>query len=195
MNFRMPLPARRRVGGVTLIEVLVTMVIVAVGLLGLAGMQVRGLSIQKDAHGRALATQLAVDIADRMRSNSAGVSNYGFVAPYPTGTYTPAPVTQCDETAAAPCTAVQQAQYDLDLWVRRVRGDNGQAGALPGGWARIALAPGSATAWDVTLMWIETGFRSRQATRDALNALGNTCNAVPVVLRQEVECITVRVRP
>jgi len=199
MNFRMPLPARHRVGGVTLIEVLVTMVIVAVGLLGLAGMQVRGLSIQKDAHGRALATQLAVDIADRMRSNSgAGVSNYGFVVPYPTGTYTPPGVTQCDETAAAACTALQQAQYDLDLWVRRVRGDNGQPGALPGGWARIALAPGSATAWDVTLMWTETGFRSRQATRDALNALGNTCNAVPVTLPplpQEVECITVRVWP
>ena len=195
MNFRMPLPARRRVGGVTLIEVLVTMVIVAVGLLGLAGMQVRGLSIQKDAHGRALATQLAVDIADRMRSNSAGIGNYGFVDPYPTGTYTPPPVTQCDETAAAACSALQQAQYDRDLWIRRVRGDNGQPGALPGGWARIALAPGSLTAWDVTLMWVETGFRARQVTRDALNALGNTCSVVTVALPQEVECITVRVWP
>lgn len=180
--------SRRRAGGVTLIEVLVTMVIVAVGLLGLAGMQVRGLSIQKDAHGRAIATQLALDIADRMRSNVGAVADYRFVTAYPTGAYTAPGAPNCE---AGVCTATQQAQFDVDRWFARVRG-----GALPGGWARIDAAPGGGAAWDVTLMWTETGFRRRQETRDALNALGNSCAAaVASAPPQEVDCVTVRVWP
>jgi len=167
--------------GVTLIEVLVTMVIVAVGLLGLAGMQVRGLSIQKDAHGRALATQLALDIADRMRSNTGALASYQFATAF-AGTYT-APGVDC---LAAVCTATQQAQYDFDQWFARVRG-----GALPGGWANIVPALGSANAWDVTLMWVETGFRTNGTLR---TALGSSCPAA-LVLPQEVECVTVRVWP
>lgn len=174
---------RGRVSGVTLIEVLVTMVIVAVGLLGLAGMQVRGLSIQKDAHGRAIATQLALDIADRMRSNVGAAGSYSFTTAYPTSGYTAPTAPNCE---AAVCTAVQQAQFDFDRWFGRVRG-----GALPGGWARIAAVAGT-PAWDVTLMWVETGFRTNTTLRGALDASGVTC---PAGTPAEVECITVRVWP
>jgi type IV pilus assembly protein PilV len=172
--------ALRSERGVTLIEVLVTMVIVAVGLLGLAGMQVRGLSMQKDAHGRALATQLALDIADRMRSNVGAAASYAFTTAYPTGAYTAATAPDCE---AAICTAVQQAQFDFDRWFTRVRG-----GALPGGWARIEQEPGT-PAWKVTLMWVETGLRQNAAIR---TALGTSC---PAGTPAEVECITIRVSP
>jgi type IV pilus assembly protein PilV len=168
--------------GVTLIEVLVTMVIVAVGLLGLAGMQVRGLSIQKDAHGRAIATQLALDIADRMRSNTGAVTagTFNFNTAYPTGAYTAPTAPDCE---SATCTATQQAQFDFIRWFARVR-----SGALPGGWARIAQVAGQ-PAWEVTLMWVETGFRTDATLR---TALGSTC---PAGTPAEVECLTVRVRP
>jgi type IV pilus assembly protein PilV len=180
-------PARKGTGGqygVTLIEVLVTMVIVAIGLLGLAGMQVRGLSIQKDAHGRALATQLALDLADRMRSNVAAATagDYNFAAAYPTGTYTPPAAPDCEANV---CTPQQQAQYDLDRWFARVRG-----GALPGGWARIAQVPGQ-PAWEITMMWVETGLRTNAALRSALDANRVCPNGTPA----EVECIRIRVRP
>jgi type IV pilus assembly protein PilV len=179
---RLPVPTanRHRARGVTLIEVLVTMVIVAVGLLGLAGMQVRGLSIQKDAHGRALATQLALDIADRMRSNVGALADYAFGATYPTGAYTIPAAPNC---VTATCTATQQAQYDMNAWFTRLRG-----GALPGGWANIVSVAGT-SAWDVTLMWSETGFRQNAALR---TSLGSTC---PAGTPPEVECITMRVWP
>jgi type IV pilus assembly protein PilV len=167
------------VSGVTLIEVLVTMVIVAVGLLGLAGMQVRGLSMQKDAHGRAIATQLALDIADRMRSNTGAATSYAFGNAYST-TYTAPTVTDC---SAGVCTAVQQAQYDFDRWFARVRG-----GALPSGWAQITQA-GTTSAWDITMMWVETGLRQDANLR---TALGTACPAGTPV---QVECIVVRVWP
>jgi type IV pilus assembly protein PilV len=184
MSQRMPSASRRRARGVTLIEVLVTMVIVAVGLLGLAGMQVRGLSIQKDAHGRALATQLALDLADRMRSNTGALTNYTFTTPYPSGAYTPPTAPDC---TTATCTAVQQAQFDLGGWFARV-----SAGALPGGWARIEQDAAAPTAWKITLMWVETGFRANTTLR---GVLGNTCPPETAPTPPEVECITVRVSP
>jgi len=174
------LVGRRHATGVTLIEVLVTMVIVAVGLLGLAGMQVRGLSMQKDAHGRAIATQLALDIADRMRSNTGAAATYAFGNAYST-TDTAPTVTDC---SVGVCTAIQQAQYDFESWFARVRG-----GALPSGWAQIVQAPGSTTAWDIKMMWVETGLRQNVNLR---TALGTACpNGTP----PEVECIVVRVWP
>jgi type IV pilus assembly protein PilV len=166
----------RRARGVTLIEVLVTMVIVAVGLLGLAGLQVRGLSIQKDAHGRSIATQLALDIADRMRSNAGVVGNYGFTTTY--GASYASPTTRCDQ--ATPCTAAQQAAFDLDQWLVRVRG-----GALPGGWARIEPDAG---AWKITLMWAETGLRQR-------GVLAATCDKATFGTPDDVECMSIRVNP
>lgn len=179
--------------GVTLIEVLVTMVIVAIGLLGLAGMQVRGLSIQKDAHGRALATQLALDLADRMRSNVAAVTagDYNFTTAYPTGTYAPPTGPDCEANV---CTPQQQAQYDLDRWFARLRG-----GALPGGWARITQVTGQPV-WEITVMWVETGLRAKAIAEDRsgspalLNAL-NAGRACPDGTPTEVECIRIRVRP
>ena len=59
----------RHQAGVTLIEVLVTMFILAIGLLGLAGLQANSLKNNQAALYRSQATVLAYDIADRMRAN------------------------------------------------------------------------------------------------------------------------------
>lgn len=188
--------ARRHARGVTLIEVLVALVIVAVGLLGLAGLQVRGLSIQKDAHGRAIATQLALDLADRMRANRDPATRvppagYGFAGAYPTATVTlPTSAVDC---ATAVCDLGQQAQYDIATWVGRVRD------SLPGGWAEVQAIDATNQVWNVRVMWAETGFRARAAAQAAegnagmLNALG--ANNCPPGVPAQVECQTIRVRP
>jgi type IV pilus assembly protein PilV len=182
----------RRARGVTLIEVLVALVIVAVGLLGLAGMQVRGLSIQKDAHGRAIATQLALDLADRMRANRDPATRlppagYAYTTAYPTGTATlPTSTANC---AAGVCTLAEQAQFDMATWLGRV------TQSLPGGWANVQAVDAANGVWNVTLMWVETGFRGRAAaTANAtmLAALGTNC---PAGTPSQVECQTIRVRP
>jgi len=56
--------------GFTLIEVLIATVILGVGLLGLAGIQAIGLKNNLSAYQRSQATQLAYDMADRMRANA-----------------------------------------------------------------------------------------------------------------------------
>lgn len=66
---------RDRQRGATLIEVLVAMLILSVGLLGLASMQMTALQSNQSAYYRSQATVLAYDIIDRMRANRADALN------------------------------------------------------------------------------------------------------------------------
>lgn len=54
--------------GATLLEVLVAIVVLAIGLLGLAALQMTSLTSGYSAHQRSQATMLAYDISDRMRA-------------------------------------------------------------------------------------------------------------------------------
>lgn len=58
-------------GGASLIEVLVAILVLSLGLLGLAGMQAQGLKAMSSAQSRALASLQVQDIVDRMRANRA----------------------------------------------------------------------------------------------------------------------------
>ena len=58
--------------GMTLIEVLVTLVLISVGLLGVAALQLTTLKNTQESYVRSQAALLAADILDRMRSNQTG---------------------------------------------------------------------------------------------------------------------------
>ena len=62
-------PAMKSVRGLTLIEILVAVLVVSVGLLGLAGLQAGALQQNHTAYTRTQVTNLAADITDRMRAN------------------------------------------------------------------------------------------------------------------------------
>jgi type IV pilus assembly protein PilV len=57
--------------GFTLIEVLITIVVIAIGLLGLAGLQVTTLNNQFEAYQRAQALMILEDMSSRIRANAA----------------------------------------------------------------------------------------------------------------------------
>lgn len=94
--------------GFTLVEVLVAVLVLAIGLLGLAGLQVTGLRNNQSAYYRSQATQLAYDMADRMRANPAGTKNGAYNNP------------AAAQTAAcltiAGCPAAQMAGNDAFEW-------------------------------------------------------------------------------
>lgn len=69
MNKSSQLSAGRKQAGFTLIEVLVAMVILALGLLGVAGLQATSMRNAHSGYLRSQATILAYDIVDRMRAN------------------------------------------------------------------------------------------------------------------------------
>lgn len=64
--------------GVSLIEVLVAAVIIAIGLLGLAGLQTRSLQMNQSAHYRSQANYFAYEIMDAMRMNREAAKNGDF---------------------------------------------------------------------------------------------------------------------
>lgn len=55
--------------GLTLVEILIALLILSIGLLGLAGLQTMSLKFNTSAYYRTQATALAYDFADRMRAN------------------------------------------------------------------------------------------------------------------------------
>jgi type IV pilus assembly protein PilV len=104
--------------GFTLIEVLIAMVVLAIGLLGLAGLQVTSLRNNLSAYNRSQATQLSYDLADRMRANSSVGGRYltTFMAPTAaTCTTNDSPCKAC-ASVENPCTREQLAVKDLFEW-------------------------------------------------------------------------------
>lgn len=77
----------RRQRGVSLLEVLISIVILSVGLLGYAGLQTLSMKNNTSALQRSQATILAYDIVDRIRANRPNMANYnvalGAVGTYP----------------------------------------------------------------------------------------------------------------
>ena len=100
------MPSRQR--GFTLIEVLVSGLILAIGLVGVAGLQAFSLKNNQSAFMRSQATALAYDLADRMRSNVPG-ANGGFYAP------ANAALTIGCKTVSG-CSPAQLAEHDLAEW-------------------------------------------------------------------------------
>lgn len=104
--------------GITLIEVMVTLLIIGIGLLGLLGLQAKSLSGHKDSFDRKTAAELVVQISERMRSNhlafmsDAYASTMGIAAPV-----SAAP--GCGSTTN--CTIAEAAQLDISLWQANVR--------------------------------------------------------------------------
>ena len=120
---------RRIPPGFTLLEVLIAIVVVAFGLLGLAGLQVFALKNNQSAALRVAATNLTSDIVDRMKANYLGVINGAYDRPS-TGDYNTA-VASCMQVVGCPPNSL--AANDLQQWQQRV------AAALPGGVGVVCL--------------------------------------------------------
>jgi type IV pilus assembly protein PilV len=82
--------ARARQSGVTLLEVLVTVLILAFGLIGLVGLQTKVQIAQADAYQRAQAVLLVEDMANRISANRVNAASYLPPAPLGTGDSQPA---------------------------------------------------------------------------------------------------------
>lgn len=120
-----------RATGASLLEVLITVVLLSIGLLGIAGTQTTGLKNVANASLRTQASVLAYDILERMRANriAAEAGSYNIAV-----------------GAAAPTSPTTIIEQDLAQWKA------GLAANLPQGDGAVAVAAGVVT---VTLQWME----------------------------------------
>jgi len=141
-----------------MVEALVALVVLSFSALGYAALQVKGVSSNASALTRSKATQLAADMADRMRANNspdamAVYTTFNGLAPEPS----------CGN-AGAPCSPADMAQLDISQWLKTVSSelpegsglvclDNTPAGGTP---ASPACDPGSSVL-AVKVFWKERG--------------------------------------
>lgn len=151
----------RRSDGFTLIEVLVSVVILSIGLLGIAGLQANSLRNNHGAFVKTQAANLAADMADRIRANPD--ENYIFDTEN-------APADPGCITTAEGCDTAQLAQYDQFQWSEQFTRDTKQI--LPGGQGFVTSpAPSQFT---VTVAWQDVGNNGlNRATCNAIDDQGN----------------------
>ena len=156
--------------GFSLIEVLVALLVLSVGLLGLAAMNTNGLRLNQAAFMRGQAAFLAYDIADRMRANRAGAQDDHYVIAHGTA------AASDDDCVAAACSAEQLADYDLLAWKTAL------AARLPSGDGAIVEDAANPNEFTVTVRWDEerTGATGTDCPPDDDNDL--RCFEVEVAL-------------
>lgn len=156
--------------GFSLIEVIITMFIVAIGVLGLAGLQMRALNAEIESVSRGQALMLANELADRMEANIANVASYNQSGiTYGTG-HTNACVTSnpANLQAQATCcrltseggTQTSNANRDLCEWDLALQGiatanstGSSKLGGLSGARGCVALTA-TANVYQVDVAWI-----------------------------------------
>jgi type IV pilus assembly protein PilV len=126
--------------GFSLLEVLISIVILSIGLLGVAGLQLTGLRFSHDANLLYTASQQADDILDRMRANRAGIAAGAYDTLTGGGTDP-----GCISTG---CTATQMANTDAFEWGTLL------AQALPMGTGTIT-GNGTGSLFTITVTWTE----------------------------------------
>jgi len=131
--------------GVSMIESLVAILVLAIGVMGLAGLQTRSLVETRLTNARANALLLANDLSERMRLNrtaalsAASTDRYDLIFG---GSITGSP----PDCVANTCTANNLRAFDLNEWTRNLRQ------LLPGGEARID-PPNAAGQIRITFRW------------------------------------------
>jgi type IV pilus assembly protein PilV len=148
-----------RAKGFTLVEVLVSLVVLSIGLLGIAKLMLLSSHSNDSAYLRSQATALAYEMLDNMRANRQEAlppnSSYDIAAATPV--VFPFAGTACATTATACTSATQVALYDLFQWGMRLNANSGlvPAGALPNGQGSVATAtdPNNRTTVTIIVSW------------------------------------------
>lgn len=138
----------KRNQGFSLIEVLVTVLIVAIGLMGLVAMQVVSAKNVNNSELRSLATYFVYDMSERMRANPTGVA---------AGLYDNINGTESDpgNNCSSACSAAVLAQHDAFSWNDSINNPvvhNTARGLGPGA---VGTVTGVAGVYTISVQWSE----------------------------------------
>jgi type IV pilus assembly protein PilV len=128
-------------GGFTLIEVLVALVIMSVGMLGIAGLYVHSMQAGRTSILHHHAVTLAGDVADRIRANPRAAAGY-----------TVAGADNNCVLGGIDCTAAEMAANDIFIW------DQQAVDTLPTGTVTIVFDNTvTPPTYQITVAWEEPG--------------------------------------
>ncbi len=172
-----------RSAGFSLVEVLVALIVICVGLLGIAKMQALALSNTTSARLRSLAAIEAASLASAMHadrgywttflpgstvsaSGGAATSTDGTLQGELTAAAAAGADNYCTQGAAgsvAPCKPVQVAAVDLQTWAADLNG------LMPSSQASIQCDPGPPLTCSISLNWVENFVSINKASQTDTN--------------------------
>ena len=174
----------KREEGMLMIEVLITILIVSIGLLGIAAMFMRSQVVSDEAYQRYQALDMAHQLSEQLSTNRTE-ANLGAASAYVTGTtggalpgapsFTPA-------TACSPCTPSEMAAKDLTLFNDLIIGAQKTQGsskisALIAARGCVEFLGDSATVEDPPRYRISVVWQGRQASTDIPSG-GSDCGGL-----------------
>ena len=135
--------SKQRMQGFNLVEVLIALIILSVGMLGIAGLYVHSMQAGRTSLFRHHAVTLAGDVADRIRANPSALADYALAG--------------ADNNCVAGgvnCTPDQMAGHDILLWQQQA------VDTLPTG-ATVAVVVDDTVvppSYQITVSWPEAGY-------------------------------------
>lgn len=127
--------------GFSLIEVLIALIILSVGMLGIAGLYVHSMQAGRTSMFRHQAVILAGDVADRIRAN-----------PMAAAAYAGAGANNSCVNGGVNCTPAEMAAHDIFLW------DQQAVDTLPNGAVAVVFDNGVVPpTYQITVSWDEPG--------------------------------------
>ena len=134
---------RRSSAGFSLVEAMVSLIVISVGMIGIAALYGQGLSAGRTALSRTIAVNLASTMAENIRVNRLGQAAYAGAGAD----------NNCDPSAGGgvDCTPAQMAAHDVFLWNADV------AAQLPNGVGAVTFVDGTPPNYTITVTWDEVG--------------------------------------
>lgn len=125
--------------GTSLLEIMISLAVMSLGLLGVGALQVTGLKSNRDAFFYSQAALLANDLAERVRANPTAAATYAMVMASAHS------ATENCETNR--CSAEEMAHFDLNQWTDALSSQLGSAAGA------VEFTAGTPNQLQVTLRW------------------------------------------
>ena len=168
----LPKHSKTQQSGISLLEVLISLLILSLGALGFAALQLNGLKTTEDANYRAHATLIAQDAIERFQSNPEQINVYLNSGNYTETAPGTAPPATC---VGSTCSASAMATWDIAHLNWTV------ANALPAGRIMAGACPFNSNAQCVTVSWNDMAPASC-ATANGINSTpDSTCLVMEVI--------------
>lgn len=177
--------------GIGLIEVLITILVIAIGLLGLAGMQAQSMKSTYQSGQRSQAIWIAQELAERMRANPKGVSNQH----YQTAINAVRTEIEADKTGSTPCSnpskvcdstakCNEEELSKFDTW--ELFCADSETSTKPRVWPYLVCSPTSCDSGSdlhITIEWEEAQTKFKRATKTTGSSSDNP--TVELIIRLE----------
>lgn len=170
--------------GFSMIEIAIALLVLSIGLLGIAGLQSSGMQASFKSQQRTIAMNQAQDLADRIRANLSGLRAMEYTKAIPTSVPSP----NCSASANT-CTPAELAATDLYNW------EQSNAELLPAGAGEISCTDIDAvktpnifdagSSCQITVRW--------DANRDG--ATGTGCDPTNTGAGGDLACLRMRLIP